>query len=281
MKKITNAGWTGDIKSRFATDATNFVFCIPLKLLLGFAEQYKRIILNVKQELILTRSSSDNNAVVLNAVDKYKLQLTKINWRIPYIYVSDEYRDRLLSIVDRDLPIKLAFRRWELQEYPTLPETKQLTWTIKTVAQTEKPRYIIVGFQTDRKNNIAKNASHFDLCDLHNIKLYLNSQYYPYDNLNGSKETLYEMYKGFQSSYYDGSEDEPVLDRSDYLLYAPIIVIDCSHQSDLLKTGSVDVRLEIESTQNFPPKTTAYCLLISDNLLVYLPLSGVIRKSIE
>ena len=60
-------------------------------------------------------------------------------------------RQRLLSIVDRDLPIKLAFRRWELQEYPTLPETKQLTWTIKTVAQTEKPRYIIVGFQTDRK----------------------------------------------------------------------------------------------------------------------------------
>ena len=61
------------------------------------------------------------------------------------------------------------------------------------------------------------------------------------------------MYKGFQSSYYDSSEDEPVLDRNDYILYTPMVVIDCSYQSDLLKTGSVDVRLEIESTKNFPP----------------------------
>lgn len=200
---------------------------------------------------------------------------------IPYIYVSDVYKHKLLSIVNKDLPIKLAFRRWELQEYPTLPETKQLTWTIKTVAQTEKPRYIIVGFQVNRRNNISKIASYFDLCDLQNIKLYLNSEYYPYDNLNGCKETLYEMYSKFQSSYYDGSEDEPVLDRSDYMLYTPIVVIDCSYQSDLLKTGSVDVRLEIESVKNFPSKTTAYCLLISDNLLAYSPLSGVVRRSIE
>lgn len=62
-KKITNAGWMSDLRSCFKSTTTDFVFCIPLKLLLGFAEQYKRIILNVKQELILIRSSSDNNAV--------------------------------------------------------------------------------------------------------------------------------------------------------------------------------------------------------------------------
>lgn len=277
---IINAAWTSDVISYFNIPTVDFGFCIPLKLLMGFFEDYKRILLNVKQELVLIRSSSDNNAVLLTGVDKYKLTLHKIHWRIPFVYISDEYRLQLLKTVDKDRPITVAFRKWELHEYPSLPETKQLTWTIKTAAQTEKPRYVIVGLQTDRKNKLDKSASHFDFCKLYNIKLYLNSQYYPYDNLNGQEPILYDMYARFQSSYYYGSNNEPLLNRKNYMTYAPLIVIDCSKQNDILKTGSVDVRLEIETTQNIPVNTAAYCLLISDNVIEYTPLSGSVRKKL-
>lgn len=279
-KMLVNAGWTTDIKCNFNVNTSlgHFYFCIPLRLLFGFAEDYKRIILNVKQELVLIRSSSNNNAVQLNGIDKYNLTLSKIHWRIPYVHVSDEFRLQLLKIVDKDQPIPIAFRKWELHEYPSLPTTKQLTWTIKTSAQTEKPRYVIVGFQTDRKNKIEKNSAHFDLCELNNIKLYLNSQYYPYDNLNGCNEIIYDMYSRFQSSYYYESNNEPVMDRVTYISYTPLFVIDCSKQNDILKTGSVDVRLEIDTKANIPVNTAAYCLLISDNVVEYTPLSGNVRK---
>lgn len=35
--------------------------CIPLNFLLGFAENFQKVMMNVKQELVLTRSRNDNN----------------------------------------------------------------------------------------------------------------------------------------------------------------------------------------------------------------------------
>ena len=192
----TNAGWLS-LNASFVSSTSSMVFCIPLKLLFGFAEDYKRIILNVKQELVLIRSSTNTNAVYSASVDKYKLTLNKINWRIPYVHVSDDFRLQLLKIVDKNTPITLSFRSWQLHEFPTVPETNKLTWTIKTSAQAEKPRYVILGFQTGRKNKLDENAVHFDLCNLYNIKLYLNSQYYPYDNINGNRAIMYDMYSKF------------------------------------------------------------------------------------
>ena len=64
------------------------------------------------------------------------------------------------------------------------------------------------------------------------------------------------------------------------MTYAPLCVIDCSKQNDNLKTGSVDVRLEIETTDNIPAQTAAYCLLIFDNVIQYSPLYGNVIKSV-
>jgi hypothetical protein len=64
-----------------------------------------------------------------------------------------------------------------------------------------------MGFQTDRKNNLKKDASKFNHCNLKNIKLYLNSQSYPYENLDYTRRhnryaLAYDMYARFQQSYY-------------------------------------------------------------------------------
>lgn len=280
-KCLLNALWASNLIGMITPGAKEITCCIPLKMLLGFAEDYKRILLNVKQELVLIRASTDDNIVVVpQTVKQYKLMLKTIAWKMPYVHVSDDKRLELLKFVDRDLPISIPFRKWELYEYPSAPQAKQHTWTVKTSSQSEKPRYVIVGFQTDRKNNIHSNPSHFDNVTLRNIKLYLNSQYYPYDNINGDFYILYEYYKRFQSSYYFGSNNEPMITCSDFMIYAPLCVIDCSKQNDLLKTGSVDVRLEIETTDNIPNKTAIYCLIIYDTVIQYTPLSGTVRKAL-
>ena len=76
------------------------------------------------------------------------------------------------------------------------------------------------------------------------------------------------MYCRFQTVYY-GKEAKPLLSKTEFLNDAPLVVIDCSKQNELLKTGPVDVRVEFESHANFPAETTAYCLIIHDRVVDY------------
>ena len=155
---------------------------------------------------------------------------------------------------------------------------------MKTSNQLEKPRFIILGFQTNRKNQLNQNASLFDHCNLSDIKLFLNSQYYPYGNLNldinrNQFAIIYDMFANFQQAYY-GKNSEPLLTKTNFINNIPLFVIDCSKQNDSLKNAPVDVRLEFESRDIFPDNTSAYCLILHDRIVEYNAVSGDVRKLI-
>lgn len=259
-----------------------FDIIIPLNKILGFAEDYNKIVMNCRHELILNRSNTNLNSVTIDKDDRVEIDIQRIQWRVPHIKVSDKERLTLLKHLEKDRAIQIPFRNWDLYEYPLLPKTSKHSWSVKTASQLEKPRYVIFGLQTNRKNNISQNSSIFDHCKLTNVTLFLNSQYYPYDPLNlkfdeGKYSILYAMYSKFRQSYYNLSED-PLLSLKDFKHKAPLFVINCSRQNETLKTGPVDVRLEIESSEDFPDNTTAYCLIINDRLIEYKPLSSIVRK---
>lgn len=283
-KRYINACWDATANPDISTSKGYFSACIPLKNILGFCEDFKKILVNTKSELILIRSASDINSVTsINADEKPLVTLTKVIWKVPHIQVADVEKLRLLNYIEKGRDLELAFRSWELHEYPVLQETQRHTWNIKVTNQLEKPRFIIFGFQVNRRNIIGKNAAHFDHCNLTNIKLYLNSEVYPYQNLNLNFENyqfamLYEMYAKFQESYYYKNVGQPCLNLMKFLSLAPITVIDCSHQNESLKSGGVDVRLEFETSQNIPPQTAAFCLIIHDRQVKYNPLTNVVRS---
>ena len=272
---LKNACWLG-VKNTF--DTSPFTFSVPLRLLMGFAEDYRRIVVNVKQELILLRSATDNNAVISADGDNLDLTITKLYWRVPHITVTDKYKLKLLKMVEKDTPLHVPFRSWELHEFPTLPQTKNHSWTVKVTTQVEKPRYVVLAFQTDRKNKLAKNAGEFDHCGIQNVKLYLNSQYYPYTNVNGDYCIFYEMFSNFQRSYYQGKPNSCTVDFTEFKTNAPLFVIDCSRQNDAIKSGPVDVRIEFDSSDNIAANTTAYCLLLHDSHMMYTLLTGSVKK---
>ncbi|XP_057324199.1 uncharacterized protein LOC130666892 [Microplitis mediator] len=238
-------------------------------------------------EIVLTISNSDINAYIQQAAagagaEEVKLTLQKIEWIVPYVTLSDKEKIQALNYITSDPAISISFRTWELYEYPLLPATSRHIWAVKTSTQLEKPRYVILGFQTARKNDARKNASRFDHCALRNVKLFLNSQSYPYGDLNldindNQYALLYNMYTDFQSSYYN-KEPEPLLTKRKFLQEAPLCVIDCSKQNEAIKSGPVDIRLEFESTNQFPQNTTAYCLIIHDRIVEYNPISSTVRK---
>lgn len=155
--------------------ATNSRRCLPLKHLMGFFEDYTKTIMNQKQELVLLLSSSFTNAVHdITANTNFKLTINSISWRVPHVKCADEYRLGLLNVLKQDRVLEMPFRSWELYEYPVLPVTTKQSWTIKTSSQLEKPGYVILAFQTSRKNDLKKDASLFDGCKLRDVKLFLN-----------------------------------------------------------------------------------------------------------
>lgn len=278
---LYNAGWSP--KEAITPTSGYFSFCIRLSSLLGFPEDCKKVIPNARHELIFNRAKSDENALQTSTAG-YKFEITKMVWKVPHISVDDRERLKLLKITQSAQIIQLSFRSWDLFEYPNLPQSNHVIWTVKTSTQLEKPRFVIFALQTDRQNKSNTDASKFDHCKLANIKVHLNSETYPYDNLNINYDRnqyglLYDMYAKFQESYY-GRENQPMLDWNTFKSEAPIVVIDCSHQNEAIKAGPVDVRVEFETVNGnaIPANTSAFCLLLHDRIIEYSPLSGEVRK---
>lgn len=276
--------WGWDIEGTKNVQNGDFSASIPLNKILGFAEDYNKVIINCKHELILLRSNTNLNAVKLNTGEVMEdVEIHKIIWRVPHVKVSDRERVNLLKLLEKDRALQLAYRNWDLYEYPLLPKTTKHTWSIKTSSQIEKPRYVILGLQTNRKNNSAKDMSQFDHCHLRDVKVYLNSTYYPYENLNANFSDdkialIYEQYAKFQQSYYR-RRAEPLLNAKEFREKAPLFVVDCSRQSENLKSGPVvNIRVELESNSDIPDQTSAYCLILNDCIVEYKPLSNIVRK---
>lgn len=280
--RYANSGWFPADNSNIVDTKGNFNVCIPLKMLLGFAEDYKKIILNIRQELVLIRSNTDTDALLGNEKESVKVHLDKIYWKVPHISTGLAEELALTKYIDKSVETQVAFRSWETHIYPVLPQTDKHTWAIKTSTSLETPRYIILGFQTNRQGKMDKDMSKFDHCDIQNVRVYLNTERYPYDNLNihftkNHFATLYEMYAKFQSSYY-GKENEPLLSPDSFKKIAPLIVVDCSYQKDVFKSKAVELRVEFETNTNISADTTAYCLILHDRVFTYNALTKIVRQ---
>ncbi|KYN19768.1 hypothetical protein ALC57_07921 [Trachymyrmex cornetzi] len=150
-----------------------------------------------------------------------------------------------------------------------------ITSTLKNYVTVSSDRSVIL------RN--AGDISRFDDCKLTNAKLYLNSECYPYDDLNLDFEKnrcaiLYDSYARFCKGYYGYEYLKPSLTFTTFLRYGPFVIIDFSRQNESVKSGTVDVRLDFECKENVPANTTAYCLIIHDRVVQYNPLTNVVRK---
>ncbi|XP_036144954.1 uncharacterized protein LOC118646362 [Monomorium pharaonis] len=273
-----NAGW-----EPWNSPNGYFNFCVPLNMLLGFCEDYRRVVINARHELILIRSRNDNNCLVGDPAREPEIELFKVQWRMPHVLLNEINKLSMLRALESGRYLSMAFRSWDLYEFPLLQRTTKHSWAIKTATQLEKPRYVIFALQAGRKNVMLDDASRFDHCKLTNVKLYLNSECYPYDDMNLDFDRnrwaiLYDTYTRFCKNYYKYNYLEPNQTVANFRHKGPFVIIDCSRQNESIKSATVDVRLEFECKENVPASTTAYCLIIHDRVVQYNPLTNVVRK---
>ncbi|XP_070152041.1 uncharacterized protein [Polyergus mexicanus] len=125
-KILKNAGW--DLSAATHSSINDFNFCVPLSVLLGFCEDYKHVVINARHELILIRARNDNNCIISRETQEPKIVLLKIQWRMPHIVLNDINKLRLLRTLDSGRYLSVAFRSWDLYEFPLLQSTTKQTF---------------------------------------------------------------------------------------------------------------------------------------------------------
>lgn len=110
---------------------TDFTRYVSLKMLIQFFEDNKTILVKVKQELVLFRSSSSLNAIFRDYATEIRLETTSIHSRVAHLTVHDAYRLNNYYKIERESSVPIL----GCYENLTLPQTNQLAWADKTANQ--------------------------------------------------------------------------------------------------------------------------------------------------
>ncbi|XP_060066426.1 uncharacterized protein LOC132546722 [Ylistrum balloti] len=250
-----------------------FSFRVPLKHIFGFCEDYDKIVYGMKQTLTLVRKT-DNDAIFRNAnVDDGKITLEKVSWFMPHVLPADAENFQLYKTLDSNALLPVIYRIRQCDSI-SVTQSTSFTWRLSVKSAPERPRYIIVGFQTDKDGDQEQNPSIFDNVNVRNIFVMLNSARYPAVdyNLSFPKQQFSRAYgdaAAFRSKFYNMDElvSNPNITPADYKTLFPLFVFDVSKQSERLKTAVTDIQIKMQFNANVPAGTEAFAVVISDKMI--------------
>ena len=277
--KLVNKGF----KSRFeyiitkVDPAGSFSFKIPLKHFLGFCEDYKKILYGMQQRLTLTRTGNDNAIFRTAATDAGKIDIQRIRWFMPHVIPSDAYRLQLDKIIEKKEKIPVGYRMLQCDNSSVPAASRNFTWRLGVKSSPDIPRFIIVGFQTDKNNNQERNPAIFDHLLVTNIYVTLNAKRYPDTdyNINFTANNFSRIYgdaAAFRKKFFNMDEliSNPGIDPISYKELFPLFVFDVSKQSEKLKTSVSDIHIKATFGDNPGANTMAYAVIISDRLFHFV-----------
>ena len=178
----------------------SFSFKIPLKHIVGFCEDYDKVVYGLKHALTLTRND-DNDAIFrANAAGVGKIELSKISWFIPYVEPADKDKMELYKIIESKRTLPVGYRMIQC-DTASIPQANSFSWRLSVKSSPEVPRFIIVGFQTNKSGDQETNPSIFNHVNVSNIYVMLNSIRYPTADCNISF-----LAKKFSRVYGDAAE---------------------------------------------------------------------------
>ena len=156
------------------TVKVTFSFRIPLKHIFGFCEDYDKIVYGLKHGLTLVMKTDDDVIIRGAAAAAGKISLYKISWFLPHIIPTDAEKFSIQKTIESKVKLPVADRTRQC-DMLSVPESTSLTWRLSVKTAPEKPRFIIVGFQTAKDGDQTKNPSTFNHANLKNAYVTINS----------------------------------------------------------------------------------------------------------
>ena len=259
-----------------------FSFKIPLKHIFGFCGDYDKVVYGLKHNLTLTRNN-DNDAIFKSGAvdgggnDTYangQVYLIKISWFMPHVTPADKDKYQLYKIIERKEKIPVGYRMIQCDSASIPQNSTSFSWRLSVKSSPEVPRYIIVGFQSNKIGNQKQNPSIFDNLDIGNIYVMLNSTRYPTTDYNiFFKTQVFSRPYGdaveFRSKFFNMDEllSSPNINPADYRELYPLFLFDVSKQSEKLKYSTTDIQVKMFFNTNVPANTQVYGVIISDRLI--------------
>ena len=151
-----------------------FYFRIPLKHIYGFCEDYDKSVYGLKHNLTLVRKTDDDAIFRGAAAGAGKVSLDKISWFMPHVIPADAEKFSIYKTIESKVK---HIERDKMML--SVPESTSFTWRLSLNTAPEKPRFIIVGFQTAKDGDQTKNPYIFDHVNLKIADVTLNSDRYP------------------------------------------------------------------------------------------------------
>ena len=273
--QATNAGFK--VRQGYIVKGPNpngsFSFVIPLKHVFGFAEDYDKVTYGLRHVLTLVRQADDDSIFRDAAVAAGKVELTKVALHMPRVLPNDQEKLSLMKTIETKSSITVGFRMHQCDTI-TVPQSTTFSWRLTVRTSPENPRWVVVGFQTDRAGNQTKNAAVFDHCKAKRVWIELNGNPYPSLEHNTDFDkyqvaTLYNAISEFLPNYYGMDNAQSNISPSDFITLFPLHVINISKQPERIKHGVMDMNLRAVFHAAVPASTQAFALVISDRILTF------------
>ena len=127
---------------------------------------------------------------------------------MPHVTPADKDKMELYKIKERKEKIPVGYRMIQCDSALIPQNSTSFSWRLSVKSSPEVPRFIIVGFQTNKTNKIGnqkENPSIFENVNVSNIYVMLNSTRYPTTDYNISFDE-----QRFSRVYGDAAGDELV-----------------------------------------------------------------------
>ena len=107
-----------------------------------------------------------------------KVELSKIAWSVPIVQPNNVRKVNLYKSIAANNVIPVSFCMRQCETF-SLPQARSIVWPLGVSSASEKPRWVVVGFQMDKSGNQENNAANFNHCNLTNMQVWLNHSRYP------------------------------------------------------------------------------------------------------
>ena len=272
----------------------SFSFCIPLKHIFGFCDDYDKVMSGVNHGLSLFRKGDNtalhstltvgDNVNAANNVNNVsgRVKLEKVKWCMPHVKPSLEIYNGLTEKIGKGENVKIGFKSRRVDE--KLVDGQNWSWRVAVTSGNETPRFLILGFQRGDKNiqlgvNNMKtaNPSVFDHCNVEYIQVKMLGRLYPSqaEILNFPKNQYSKAYNNAAKfrELFDGTPElfsHFGINPIDFKTLYPLFVFDVSNQIPKTISSVVEVVFNVkfhgDPRGNPPEVVTAYALTISDKI---------------
>ena len=157
-------------------DQGKFSFCIPLKHIFGFCDDYDKVMYGVNHGLSLFRKGDGtafhraiNTLGVNNGDLNGKVKLEKVKWCMPHVKPSLEIYNGLTEKIGKGENVKIGFKSRKVDE--KIVDGQNWSWRVAVTSGNETPRFLILGFQIGERNIQTANPSTFDNCNVDHIQV--------------------------------------------------------------------------------------------------------------